>query len=488
MMRSGREDFENLVKLVGNALDAFTTAFFLYDEPSGELSLFTHFSLSSSINSSVTFKPGQGVLGWVAKERKPIVVKEFSHDTGTMALYTKDEDIKSFAAVPVMEGDRLIGVLSIDSKRQYSFSPKNQKILHEFANTIARAATRFEQKRKFQDEAACVESLESLVSELASSAGIDGVVKTLYSGLGRVVEHSKLLFALKSPEKGLFYAIPEPKSGEEGIEKIPRKLDQSHIGWVIRKGIPLNHHDLTDRHNMEDFGDEADARKGYGSFLGVPMIVGRQVVGALGVFSREPNAFSQRDVRVLSIIGSIAASHVAGIYVSGKNISTQKLDPLTGLGTYNDLVEKIEKIDPTQGALLTLDICNFSRITNEFSVGTADAALIEIARFLKRIVGREGIVSRYYGDVFLIYLQGHNCDDAVTAARKLQEILKTKNFYIDSSQIVFECRIGIALYPDHGRNGSELIKRSFAAVKQSAAGSGAPGVAVYTEIARKRAV
>jgi diguanylate cyclase (GGDEF)-like protein len=128
---------------------------------------------------------------------------------------------------------------------------------------------------------------------------------------------------------------------------------------------------------------------------------------------------------------------------------------------------------------LALDIDNFSKVTRDFSVETADSALIEIARFFKRVIAQQGYVTRYYGDVFLIYLRDHARDEAAMAARKLLELLKAKNFFIDDKHVLFAGKIGIALYPENGISGNELIKRSFGALKEARGGGVA--VAFYDE-------
>ena len=61
---------------------------------------------------------------------------QFDRDTRNLKLYLRDEGIKSFMAVPV--GDA--GVLCVDSKRNYVFTEKNQKILQDFARVTPGSA------------------------------------------------------------------------------------------------------------------------------------------------------------------------------------------------------------------------------------------------------------------------------------------------------------------------------------------------------------
>ena len=470
-------DIEAFIQLVCNVMEAYTGAFFLYDAALDELRLFTHFSLGMNVNPAATVKPGHGMIGWVVKERKPLSVKEFSHDATTLKLYSIQEDIKSFLAVPVMEKDRLLGVLTVDSKRQYVFTPKHQKLMTDFAQSLSRLMAGQREVMELRHEAACIETISGVVDEMASSERLSHIVRVLYANVGKLVEHSAFLFALKSSEEGVFNIIPEPASDEEEIRKIPLQLDQSMMGWVIRKNQPLNHHDLGAHQHGLNMG--VAVGEGHRSFLGVPMVVRKEVIGALGVLSGKDRAFTQADLRILSILGSIAASYVAGAYAYGISLIARKVDSLTGLGNYIYLEEKIAALDGTPGALLALDIDNFSKVTQDFSVETADSALIEIARFFKRVIAQQGYVTRYYGDVFLIYLRDHARDEAAMAARKLLELLKAKNFFIDDKHVLFAGKIGIALYPENGISGNELIKRSFGALKEARGGGVA--VAFYDE-------
>ena len=475
---SRREDATNLVELVTRAMDGYTAAFFCCTEQSGELKLFAGFSLSDNFNPDAVLKPGYGILGWVVKEKKNLIIKEFDHDTTSLNIYTKKENIKSLIAAPVMDNGRFMGVLSVDSRRQNQFSSKDQKVLSDFAAALARSTVRFEKEEKLIGDAANMEQLNAIVHELASSRRIVDIVKTLHRKVGGLLDHSRFIFALKSPDEGEFHLIPEPSADDREIKKVPLKLDESLIGWVIKKNRLLSHNDLSENAEKHGLNASAHAREGHRSYLGVPMVVRKHVIGALAVLSKRKNAFAQRDTRILSVLGAIAASHVAGAYVFGQSLANKKIDSLTGLGNYYHFQDKVKTL-ASPGALLMLDIIEFSRVTTQFSVNTADSALIEVGRFLKRIVGTEGFVTRYYGDVFLIFLIDHNREEAFLAAKKLLEIVKAKSFVIENKNISFDSRIGIALYPANGKNGSDLIKKSFAALKNLESRPGGLNVALY---------
>lgn len=462
--QADKGDFDNLVKLVVNVMDAFTVAFFLKGEDD-EYRLFVWFSLGDTVNAAASFLPGQGIIGWVAKERKPITVKEFSYDTATLKLYNTQENLKSFMAAPVMRGERMIGVLTVDSKRQYVFTEKHQKLLQDFAGIFAQETVRREERWNLWQEAGNLEAIQEVVREMAAAEKMAHIVVALYQNIGKLIPNEKFIFALKASEEGKFNILARVEGGGDELRKVPLDMDRSLMGWVVRKNKPLNHHVLGE--SRQEFELDGGERREYRSFLGVPMVVRKHVIGALGVLSVRPNGFTAADERILAILGSVAASYVASSYAYGISLISRKVDSLTGLGNYLHLTEKIGQLGEVRGALLALDIRDFSRVTREFSVSAADNALVEIASFFKRVVDKSGYVTRYFGDVFLIFLTDHSRDDALTAASNLLDLLRAKNFFIDDKKTVFEGNIGVAFYPDDGKTGNELIKHSFGALKQA---------------------
>jgi signal transduction protein with GAF and PtsI domain len=120
---------KELIQLIGNVTEAFTTALFLFDPVQNKLNLRCVQSLSQHINHQTSLSIGDSLIGWVAKNQRPVNIAQFDRDTRNLKFYLRDEKIKSFLAVPLGE----VGVLCIDSKRNYVFTDKDQKILQNFA-------------------------------------------------------------------------------------------------------------------------------------------------------------------------------------------------------------------------------------------------------------------------------------------------------------------------------------------------------------------
>ena len=126
----------HLIELIGNVADAYTCALFTIEPEKKELLLHEHFTLSDNLDIGAKITVGKGPIGLTAQTREPQLIENFNQNTRFLGIYKKNENLKSFIALPVIYGDE-IAVLTIDSKQSYQFSIKLQKILSEFAQQIA---------------------------------------------------------------------------------------------------------------------------------------------------------------------------------------------------------------------------------------------------------------------------------------------------------------------------------------------------------------
>ena len=113
----------HLIELIGNVADAFTCALFTIKPGKKELLLREHFTLSHNLDIGVKITVGKGPIGLAAQTRKLQLIENLDQNTRFLGIYKKNEELKSFIALPVIYGDQ-IAVLTIDSKERYQFSIK----------------------------------------------------------------------------------------------------------------------------------------------------------------------------------------------------------------------------------------------------------------------------------------------------------------------------------------------------------------------------
>ena len=129
------EVLNQLVELTGNVSDAFTIALYKINLSGKTLGVRHHISLSTDFNSELKFSFGKGPIGMVA-ENKLLLVDENYENNPTTGFYKEKMNLKSYFIAPVIHMN-LEGVLFIDSKKNYAFPIKQQKILSGLANQMA---------------------------------------------------------------------------------------------------------------------------------------------------------------------------------------------------------------------------------------------------------------------------------------------------------------------------------------------------------------
>jgi uroporphyrinogen-III synthase len=67
---------------------------------------------------------GEGITGWVAEHREPVVVAQSAHEDPRFKLFNElpEDRFEGFLSVPLVSGGRLVGVINLQSRapRQYS--------------------------------------------------------------------------------------------------------------------------------------------------------------------------------------------------------------------------------------------------------------------------------------------------------------------------------------------------------------------------------
>ena len=127
---------EHILSIVCSVFDAYSSVLFLPEEDSETCTLAAHYSLGGKVDLNAHIVPGQGLVGWIVRNHEVLCIPNFDHYQSNLGYYLdrEEETIKAFMGCPLSCG----GVLCLDSKRQYAFSEKDNKILQLFAELIAR--------------------------------------------------------------------------------------------------------------------------------------------------------------------------------------------------------------------------------------------------------------------------------------------------------------------------------------------------------------
>lgn len=141
-------------------------------------------------------------------------------------------------------------------------------------------------------------------------------------------------------------------------------------------------------------------------------------------------------------------------------------DALTQLPNRHLLVDRLKhgidyaERESTKMALMFLDLDRFKIINDSLGHSIGDELLVKVAETLKKIVRRADSVCRWGGDEFVILLEHFQKNDEIEPlAEKIISAL-SQPFEVSGHQLHVSTSIGIARYPDDGKDTNTLLKHA----------------------------
>jgi len=134
-----------IVTLTANVIKAKVCNVWLIDEKKQEFNIKATQSMHQEYLNKRTIKLNEGVVGLVAKEKKPKlifdVLKEEQYIEKKLA---RKEGLVSMASIPMMVKDKVIGVLNVYTNKPYEFTKAEVTLLSTIANQAAVAIEKTE--------------------------------------------------------------------------------------------------------------------------------------------------------------------------------------------------------------------------------------------------------------------------------------------------------------------------------------------------------
>jgi len=134
-----------IVTLTANVMKAKVCNVWLIDEKKQEFNIKATQSMHQEYLNKRTIKLNEGIVGLVAKEKKPKIIfdvlKEERYKAKKLA---RKEGLVSMASIPMMVKDKIIGVLNVYTNRPYKFTKAEISLLSTIANQAAVAIEKTE--------------------------------------------------------------------------------------------------------------------------------------------------------------------------------------------------------------------------------------------------------------------------------------------------------------------------------------------------------
>jgi PAS domain S-box-containing protein len=311
---------ERVAELVSKTFGYYATTLLMYDEQENCLKVaagrgYSHvtavpepFSGGAATPIGYVVPLGKGMCGYAAQSRRPQLAADVSVDPHFFP-YEGLPKTRSELSVPIVAGDRLLGVLDIQEREVGALDEADQQTMEAVAAQVAIA---LENARLYADQQRRVRELEAL-------AEVDRALLTVTESPTEVLEMicrhaAAILNAPKAFATLVMAGEEEPgliaSHGLVDAEALARELRQvQQAGYFRLSQFPAEGYVAISDVSPEEgrLMSKALEREGFRSLLHMLLAVGRKPIGTLAVADDVPRSWTAGDMETLRSFASQAA-------------------------------------------------------------------------------------------------------------------------------------------------------------------------------------
>ncbi len=357
----------------------------------------------------------------------------------------------SLIFVPVRNGDRITGILSIQSYTPYCYNEADLQLLQALADQCGGALERIRIAEELRNNELLLRRMIESSADAIITLTQDGTLLSISSAgrdvLGLELTHEPrdwrwLDFWNEAHRPQAFSALVEALGGGKGQFLAPRNVEGG-VRWLDVVLTPIPGSDSQPERLLAVARDVTERE---------------EALERLKAYMRQAEEARER--------AEYDALH----------------DSLTGLPNRTLFQEQLAQAiakgarEGAPAALLLVDLDRFKEINDTFGHAFGDAILQRLRPRLESAAGTGTTVARLGGDEFAVVLPAADEGAAVSAAQRVLSAIQ-RPFSLDACRLRIGASIGIAIYPNHGSDSSALLRQADLAMYRAKRHGG--GFAVY---------
>ncbi|HET7028124.1 MAG TPA: GAF domain-containing protein [Candidatus Limnocylindrales bacterium] len=250
---------------------------------------------------------GPGLISRVLTTRTPLRLGTSAESTALGAIILGSDEAESWLGVPILAGDRVLGVISLERRPQHAFSESDERLLSTLASSMGVAlenARLFDETKRLLGETEQRNAELAVINEigaaLAQQLDFDAITELVGERVRQIFSATSLYVALYDDGTNSIRFPYELAEGER-LHTDAIELGNGLTSRVIRSRAPLR---LGSQAQSNASGAIQVGGPESQSWLGVPILAGDRVIGVIALESVEQQAYDESDERLLSTVAS----------------------------------------------------------------------------------------------------------------------------------------------------------------------------------------
>lgn len=447
------ERLSRLCRIVSERSGSGIANLYLHDPDEGDLHLAASSLDDSAFGEEVRIAFGQGIDGAVARTRK--------------AAFLRTGDDLAYAALPLVAGEELAGVLTVQAGEGAPAGPESNEALVDIAAVAAEEIADLRREERVHDRAAKLGDVNAAGIRIMSLTDPAEVLRQGVASAAMVLEADHAVLRLCDEETGR-YAIRSYFGSADGrFQERLFRLDKRASVTVLKRRAPLLVRELARDPHLAEFASEVR------SAVAAPILREGTVAGTLALYDKmsgnrfTARAFTDEDLDLFTKFVAHLEHAIANARFIWRARQFRGFDDATGLANRAYLDRRLrEELARARGrpGTLALAVC---RIENHGEIVTACGT--RFARnVVERVAGslrshlRDFDVAGRSGDAeFTVLLPepGATPGERVRdLARSVAEDVSKDDALNDPIRIALA--IGYAVHPEDGEDAETLLEHA----------------------------
>jgi GAF domain-containing protein/DNA-binding response OmpR family regulator/HAMP domain-containing protein/two-component sensor histidine kinase len=296
-----------LAKEAARAMDSMACAIYILDEASQVLRPRAVWSQSDVPCDPPLRAVGEGVAGWIAKDKRSLRVEDVHRDP-RFAAAEAGCHYRSVMGLPLAVGGRLVGVLLVADKgvEREGFSEDDERLLLAFADQAAVSienAELYGAERRRSRELALISRISRTIT---SSLDLDMTLDAILASVRDLLPYVAAEVCLWDPHTHKL--VSHGRGGDPAYRELAAGTyvpGEGYTGWIAQHREPLL---IPDVNTFEAIKPKRALHQlPLGAYVGVPLMVGETFVGTLELVSDVPGLYQPQDLETLQTVANQAA-------------------------------------------------------------------------------------------------------------------------------------------------------------------------------------
>ncbi|MBI3811157.1 MAG: diguanylate cyclase [Nitrospirae bacterium] len=443
---------------------------------------------SRELRAQSVITEGEGVIGFAIKERRLYNAKHLISDPGALDYCTRAVRIQSLIVNPLVQKDRVEGVLIVDSLKAEAFNEEEEQLFLRLSSQVLQAIENRREHQSIQSHAQELDTLVAVSESLGSKLDLEHRLETMADKIKEIIPYDHcFIFLVELGERCAELKVVRGFSDDHLVgQMIP--LHEGFLSLVVKRRAPIMKVDLHERERGKGiFPLDTGIKLRPASFLALPMIVQDRVIGIFAITSQRPGAFDQQHKEFLRMLCSQAAVSIADAKLHDEVNRLATMDGLTGIANHRRFQERLNEEferqarDTGRFALVMVDVDHFKKVNDRFGHPVGDQVLKQVAAVLLKTVRKVDVVARYGGEEFAVILLNSGPKESYQLAERVRKAVEGISPVINGEPLKITISLGMAVYPDDALDRETLIERADRAL-YAAKNSGRNQTCVYSKI------